>query len=60
MKNPPPAGQDYCDRHRIGKVTAVIGEHVNIEVFKNTAISDEKDRNQVRKGELVGICILGE
>ena len=30
MKNPPPAGQDYCDRHRIGKVTAVIDEHVNV------------------------------
>ena len=55
MKNPPPAGQDYCDRHRIGKVTAVIDEHVNVEVFKNS-ISDEKDRYQVRKGEIVGIC----
>ena len=55
MKKPAPAGRDYCDRHLIGKVTAIIGEHVNVEVFKNT-ISDEKDKYQVRKGEIVGIC----
>ena len=49
-----PKNGDYTERHRVGKVTAISSDVINVEVFKNS-LSLSKDKYQISKNEVIEV-----